>query len=80
MIELFKSAQQAFLLGQLSEAFSLMERIKREHLRLDASGEPEMKDQKMAFRRFKAIVAKCRQRDQMLSAIYAPVIAEAQHG
>lgn len=80
MIELLERAERAFLLGQLSEAYSLMETVKQEYLQVGAGGLSATRNQRMAFRRFKAVVAKCRQRDQMLSAIYAPVMAEAQHG
>ena len=80
MIELLERAEQAFLLGQLSEAYSLMDTVKREYLQLNASGGTETKALRAAFRRFKAVVAKCRQRDRMLSAIYAAALAEAQHG
>lgn len=80
MLSLLERAERSILLGHLSEAHSLLDSLRSELSHLGPDSEGQRREFIAAFRRFKATVRKCRQRDQMLAAVYAGNRQEPYHG
>lgn len=80
MKETLELAEQCFVRGRLADAHSVLEGLRQELSQLRLPGrEDELKHPEtwQAFLRFKATVASCRRRDQMLFAIYSAPLREA---
>lgn len=80
MLDTLQRAERCILLGKLSEAHGLFQALSVEVAGALAGGGPLQSEVVAAFRRFKATVAKCRQRDQMLATIYAGARQEPYRG
>lgn len=80
MIETLQRAEYCILHGQLSEAHSLLDTLKSEVSRMEPDHGEKRREFVASYRRFKATVAKCRQRDQMLAVLYAAARQEPYRG
>ena len=80
MLETLERAERCILLGKLPEAHGLLQTLSVEVSGALAGGGQLQSEMLAAFRLFRATVAKCRQRDQMLATIYAGARQEPYRG